>query len=66
MFICNDCSEVFEDPVELTEDDIRDHFENGGFSHVPQHALDRAGTHVCPACLGANWGPEEEDESEAS
>lgn len=52
MPACDDCDFIGEEDEfpDLTEDDIREHFRNGGFLDAPEFALSRAGTPVCPEC----------------
>ncbi len=51
MPACADCGFVGgdEDFPEYTEDDIREHYEAGGFD-CPDSALERVGSPYCPDC----------------
>lgn len=51
---CRDCLATNIEPHELTEGDVWEHAESGGFSRPSNAAIDRIGSSVCPECLSSS------------
>lgn len=49
-FLCEACDAIFTEPGEVTEEIIREHYEEGGFERVPASAFERIGDPCCPEC----------------